>query len=477
MFSKIKKLRLSLPARATVFYTLTGAIERGVGFIFTPIYTRILSPEEFGLYPLYVSWLGIATVIITLEMTGNAVYRGLARFSGNDSKYISSAMGLLLTCAGISGGVILAFRDLITKLTGLSTPLILILILQITANGITGMYFAKCRYRYKYRSASFINVANAILTPTLALIIIRLTPIRSEARIIAPLAVGAFVSIPILINTFKDGGSFFDKGVWKGLLSTVLPLLPHFLSSTVTVQSGKLAIGRFFGEEALAKYSLVFSVGFIFTVITMGINSGLAPWINRKLSHGCDEKVGKLTEELFFLFSILSVMAIAFVPEGLSILAPREYLDALPAIYPLTVSVIISFLTSVLYSVAVFYGKGHLVTLGSIVSATAAVSLQFLLTRTLGYVGAGLVACIAGGINLLFYAIIIGGVLKKRIFKLKKFGGSLLFTIATSFLLYLFRSSVPSRLAIFLMLLILLAPRAVICYKLIKERENSLPSE
>ena len=477
MISKAKRFKLSLPARATVFYTLTGAIERGVGFIFTPIYTRILSPEEFGLYPLYVSWMGIATVIITLELSGNTVYRGLARAKGLESEYVSATMGLLLTSAGVSCGLILAFRGEISALTGLSAPLLAILLLQIVTNGITALYFAKCRYEYKYKTASIINLANALLTPSLALIIIRLTPLRSEGRIIAPLVVGLAVSIPIAINTFAEGRCFFARDIWKKHLFTVIPLLPHFLASSITVQSGKLAIGRFFGEDALARYSLIFSFGFIFTVVTVGINSGFTPWINRKLSHGGEEKVGRLTEELFYFFSILAVMAIAFVPEGLSILAPREYLDALPAIYPLTISVIISFLSNVLYSVTVFYEKGHLVTLGSVITATVTVLLHLFLTRRFGYIGAALVATVGGGLNLLFYAVILGGVLKKRFFRFKKLFTPLFFAASFSTLLYFFRSSILSRLALFLALFVLLVPRAVISYRLVKENNEQIGVE
>ena len=473
LISKVKKkLKLSLPARATVFYTLTGALERGVGFIFTPIYTRILTPEEYGLYPLYVSWMGIATVIITLELTGNTVYRGLAQSGGHEDEFISSSLGLLLTGGVISGGIILSLGDKISAITGLNIPIIALLILQTAINGITGIYFAKCRYDYKYKSSSIINLANAVLSPALALFIIRLSNYRAEARIIAPIIVGVAICTPIVITTFARGKRFFDRKIWGGMLKTVIPLLPHFLATTVTVQSGKLAIARFFGEDALASYSLVFSFGFIFTVITVGISSGLTPWINRKLSHGVEAKVGVLTENLFFLFSILSVMAITFAPEGLSILAPPEYLDALPSLYPIVISVIISFLTTVFYSVAVYYGKGHLVTLGSVIISVATVLLHLTLTRSIGYVGAGLVACLGGLMNMLSYTVIPRGVLKKRLFCFKKFLPPLFIATTFSALLYLLRGSIIARAFLFFALLIILIPRAVVCYRLIKEKDT-----
>lgn len=473
MISNVKKkFNLTLPAKATVFYTLTGAAERGISFIFTPIYTRILTPEEYGLYPLYVSWMGIATVIVTFELCGSTLYRGLANARGREDEFISSAMGLFLSISFVSSILILLTRDTVSALTGLSTDMLSLLLLQTVINGVIGIYFAKCRFTYKYKTASLINLASAVVTPALALAVIRLTSYRAEARIIAPLLFGCAIALPILVSIFRKGRRFFDTGVWKNQIFTVLPLLPHFLATTVSVNSGKLAIARFFGEDALAKYSLVFSFGFIFTVITVGINSGLTPWINRKLSHGVEVKVGKLCDELFSLFSVLAIITIVFVPEGLSILAPDEYLEALIAVYPLTLSVIISFLTAIFHSITVFYGKGHLITLGSVATALLTVLLHATVTRRLGYLGAGLVAAATGLLSLLVYAVILGGVLKKRIFSFKKISAALLLSAFFACLLYTLRESILSRTVLLLALLLILIPKALDCYRLARENGN-----
>ena len=55
--------RLSTEEKASVLYIITGILSRGVSFLFTPIYTRLLSESEYGVYSLYVSWLGLFTVL------------------------------------------------------------------------------------------------------------------------------------------------------------------------------------------------------------------------------------------------------------------------------------------------------------------------------------------------------------------------------------------------------------------------------
>ena len=76
--------KLNTPAIAGLWYTLSSVIERGSAVILTPIYTRLLLPDAYGVYSLYISILGIVGIFATLEISGSAVYRGLAEFEDKD---------------------------------------------------------------------------------------------------------------------------------------------------------------------------------------------------------------------------------------------------------------------------------------------------------------------------------------------------------------------------------------------------------
>ena len=472
MTSNVKrKGKITLPARATVFYTLTGALERGTNLIFTPIFTRMLTPEEYGIYPLYVSWMGILTVVCTLELTGNVIYKGLSKYRGREGDFLSASLGLISLSSLTVLLLFLPLGDGVLSFIGLNRGILLLLILQIYINGVTNLYFARCRYFYRYKSASLINLLAAILSPTLSFLIIRLTAFDGEARIIGPLVVSGVIAVPLAVSFIRRSKRLFDGGIWRYLLRLVLPLLPHFLASTVIAQSGKIAVGRFFGDGELAKYSLVFSLGFLFSVITNGINSGLSPWINRKLSHGAGHTVDLTVEKLFSVFAALSLMGVCFIPEGLSFLAPPEYLGALPAVYPIAISVLLSFLGSTLYTVIVYYERTYLVTLGSVGVAVLTVILHLTLTARYGFMAAALVQVIASASLVLANAIILGGVLKNHSFKLKNYLGTLTGAVLFAATLSYLRDMLIPRILVFIALLLILIPRAVSLYRLIKEKD------
>lgn len=467
-----KERRLALPARASVWYTLTSALERGVNFIFTPIFTRALTPEEYGLYPLYVSFMSLFTIAITLELTGNVIYRGLSKYKGRESEFISCTLGIISLSFGISLALIVVFGDFLSSFTGLGKNILLFLAFQVFASGIVNLYLAKCRYFYEYKAASAINAALAILSPALSFVLINFTRVRATARIIAPLAITALLALPLMIAIVHKGRRIFSKEIWRFILRIDIPLLPHFLSTAVIAQSGKIIVGRYFGEEALAKYSVVFSMGFVFSLITVGINSALTPWVNRKLASGNGDKIAGVVEPMFALFALMTLCGLCFSPEGLAFLAPREYREALGAIYPLSISVLVGFLTTIINAVLLFHEKSHLISAASIITACANLVLGLIVTARYGYIAAALVQLISALILFAISTVMVGGVSQKPIVSPKNHIVIIGFVSLVSLMLYLLRGELISRVLLFCALVMLAIPVAMRCKSLIIEKNK-----
>ena len=472
MLVRIKKgRRLTLPARASMWYTATSAIERGISFIFTPIFTRTLSPEEYGLYPLYVSYMSLFTILITLELGGNVIYRALARFKGREDELICSSLGVILILFGIVLSAILIFPEYLSAITGLGRETLIFLAVQVLLNGVVGLYVAKCRYTYEYKAASLINLVPAVLSPTLSLVLIKFTRVRATARIVAPLIISTLVALPIAVRIVRQGKRLLSREILSFIFRVDLPLLPHFVAAAVTAQSGKIIVGRSFGEEALAKYSVVFSMGFVFSLITFGINSALAPWVNRKLAEKNEDKIAATIDPLFSLFALMTLSGLCFSPEGLAFLAPREYGSALGAIYPLSLSVLTGFLVTVINAVLLFYEKSHLISTASIIAAAINLLLGITITAKYGYIAAALVQLASSLILFIISAAMLGGVSHKTIIRPYRQLGVITFSAAVSVILYLLRHAFVSRMLILLALFMLAIPIALECKSLIIEKK------
>ncbi|MFQ9335254.1 MAG: oligosaccharide flippase family protein [Collinsella aerofaciens] len=86
---------MSLPVKAGLWFTLSAIIQRGLSVISMPIFTRLFSIDEYGSYSLYVTWVMLFSLVITLNMQQEVFNKGLSDHENERSEYSTSqAVGL-----------------------------------------------------------------------------------------------------------------------------------------------------------------------------------------------------------------------------------------------------------------------------------------------------------------------------------------------------------------------------------------------
>ena len=87
--------KLSLPARAAVWFGISQFLHRGISMLTTPFFTRLLPTEEYGLASTFVSWENILLILIA-----GSSYKGVlnlcARYNDRD-KMLTGIMGYNIT--------------------------------------------------------------------------------------------------------------------------------------------------------------------------------------------------------------------------------------------------------------------------------------------------------------------------------------------------------------------------------------------
>lgn len=363
-----------------------------MGFVFTPIFTRILTAAEYGLYPLYTSFMGLFTVFITLELSGNIIYRGLSKFRGREGEFMRASLGIMSFSAMIFAVVLALFGNLLSALTGLSVSLLSFLGIQIYLNGIVNLYTARQRYYYRYKSATLPNFAISVLSPFLAFVITRFFGVGAPGRIYAYLVVTAIIALPLAAVIMKDG-IVFSKEVLFFITRTAIPLVPHFIAASMSIQAGRAIVGVFRGEGELAVYSVVFSMSVVLSLISGGITSSLSPWISRKMSHGGAnvKSINALTQRIMQPLCIITLIFLCFSREALLVLAPIEYQVALGALFPLAVSVLLTFVSTVQTAIILCCGAPGVISSASVVTALLNLSLNLFLTPIYGYMASAFI--------------------------------------------------------------------------------------
>ncbi len=452
-------MKLNRGAVASLWSIASTVLCRGLGFLFTPIFTRVLSPEEYGIYPLYVSLMGVFTVIITLEASGGAIYRALARLDTKERDgFLSSLLGAELILTLIFTLIYLLFRERINALTSLGTSLTLVLFLQIFLNMAEGIYFASKRYAGDYRTVAIINIARGATVPLLSLLMIRLG-FSGEGRIFAPLITSFLISLPTVIGIIKRGRTLFSRSVWRYISRMLLPMLPHYLATSLIAGCDKIIIARLLSDADVGKYSAVYSIGFTLSLVTGGLMLVLTPWLMRKLKEGRGGQISEVCTAAVKLIVFATLIFLSVLPEVLRIVATREYYESGGVAYLASLSVVFSFLSSFFGSILLYYEKPLLITKNSLICAALTILLTIAAIRSSGYIGASLVSLFS--YLLLFVENAVSVYRKtpqKKILNVKALLKHSAFMFTFAFIIFYLRFSFVARLLITAALVLMLLP-------------------
>ena len=132
---------------ASLYYIFSSVITKVIMFLITPLITHAVTPSEFGVYVIYTGYLSIVSVFSTLEMSGAGIYKELSGRK-NENDFIFS---LLVCQAALSlslSFIYLLLQKQINAYTSLSTPLSLLLILQVFFNSVEPLSMEFSRQEY-----------------------------------------------------------------------------------------------------------------------------------------------------------------------------------------------------------------------------------------------------------------------------------------------------------------------------------------
>ena len=270
--SKIQNLKnalkmhfLNAPARSSLYFTAANLIAKGASFLFTPIFTRLLSPAEYGEYSLFSSFLSVAIVIVTLEIPGNIIMRAFQRRRGLEHVSILTAFFLSLILS--VPVVILLF--IFTKGFGPTFPFAyLFLFLTLISLSFVNLYISKCKFLYSWISPFVIALIQSVLTPILSIALIEINYFNKYDHVAVKIGTGAVITLLLAVILFvisikkaksevksshltvREVGSY-TKTLLPFLLKLAIPLLPYYFSVMLISQADKLTISNYLGKAAL----------------------------------------------------------------------------------------------------------------------------------------------------------------------------------------------------------------------------------
>lgn len=386
----IKKYRaLPVQVKASVWFLLCSFLQKGISTITTPIFTRLLSTAEYGQYNVFNSWLGIATIFVTLNLSYGVYTQGLVKFEDERNVFSSSLQGLTLLLVVGWTLVYVLFHNFWNQLFSLTTVQMLSMLVMIWSTAVFGFWAAEQRVLYKYQTLVALTVVVSVAKPVVGIIFVALSDDKVTARILGLVLVELIGYTGLFFRQIRCGKKLYSAKFWKYAVGFNLPLIPHYLSQTVLNSADRIMIKDMIGAEEAGIYSLAYSISLIMTLFNTALMQTISPWIYQKIKTKRAEEIAPVAYTTLILIAVVNIILIAFAPEAVAIFAPKEYYDAIYVIPPVAMSVFFMYSYDLFAKFAFYYEKTNFVMIASVTGAALNVVLNYIFIKKYGYVAAG----------------------------------------------------------------------------------------
>ena len=412
LISKYKSLNIVV--KASLWFTICSFIQKGISIITMPIFTRLMSTEEYGRYSIYVSWYNIFIIFMTLNVNRELFNKGLIEHDKNKDEFTTNQMGLLLFLGATFTVLYLLFHNIINSITGLSIFLTSFLILEVISNGIISLWTARKRFSYEYKKIFAVTIILSLLNPIIGIILVLISKYKVEARAISVVIAPFIISIIFLFIFAKRGKLFSNVSWWKKAIFGSIPLLPHYLSLVLLNQSDKLMINKFISSSAAAIYSVAHTAGLLMVLVNEALNNSFVPWAYTKLKQNKSRDIKGMIKPFLYIVLVVNLILIWISPECVKLLAAPEYKEAIYCIVPIAVSVYCTFIYTLFVDVEIYYNGNIFVTIGSILATIINIVLNYIFIPKYGYIAAAYTTLASYFLTMIFHYIFLKVVLKKN---------------------------------------------------------------
>lgn len=140
---------LSKLAGETAIYGMSTIVARIVNFFFVPLYSRVLSPHDYGIAAVFMAYIAILQVVLTYGMETTS-FRFASKETQSPQKVFSTSLGMITLSSLFFLGLCYAFRAHIVGWFGTDNTMALMYMSLILVMDVIGsIVFAYLRFEHK----------------------------------------------------------------------------------------------------------------------------------------------------------------------------------------------------------------------------------------------------------------------------------------------------------------------------------------
>lgn len=395
-------------------YGVGTVLSRAVAFVLLPLYTRYLTPTDYGMLELLDTTTGLVGIIV-----GLGIATSLSRFyyerhtDGERSQLVSTVFILIAIVTTILTGFASMLAPQLAALVLDSSEYAIYFRLAFV-NLLLGILVdvGQAYLRMLYKSVTYItiSVASLVVGVTLNVIFIVHLEMGLISILFSTFIVRVLIALPLTASILFRTGLQFSVPDARGLLKYSLPILPAALGNVLTHYSDRYFIKSFVSIADAGIYGLAKKLGgALHDLVTSPFISTFIPRRFQIVKErGDDAKdILRATFDTFFMgFLFLSLGVAVFTPEVVAMMTGPAFHGAGDIVPLLLISHLI-FAMKYHVEFGIFHaGKTQLYGLVNVVTAVVQLVSGFFLVRAFGVRGAAYALIISTSVNFVLLHMI-----------------------------------------------------------------------
>lgn len=416
----------SKEVKASIIYVIVGFINKGIGIITVPVFTRLLTTEEMGTVTTWISWMTILLPIASLSLSSSSLIIAMNEFRTSRDQYESSTLCLSTLSSLICAIVYFLFRKQLNSLFTLTTPLMFFMILYLAFSPAMEMWMVRQRYEYNIKNMTIVTLASNLSAAIIGVIFVLLLndsgkdlgKVRIYATYTILIAFGIFFYFRIL----KTGRTIYNSKYWKFALKVSVPLIFHTLAKNILDVSDRTMISMYCGKSAAGIYGTIYSISSLSLIVWNSINNAFVPYLYERLETDSKDSVvtiKKITNIVLIVYAVACIGLTAIAPEIVHILTTEDYYDAVYIIPALSAGIFLTSVYNLFADVILYHKKSTIVMCATIIATVVNVILNAIFIQLIGYQAAAYTTLVSFIILAVAQGVAMRKIHKKDLYNVK----------------------------------------------------------
>ncbi|MFR2313175.1 MAG: lipopolysaccharide biosynthesis protein [Weissella confusa] len=437
-------------------YTIATFLLKGISFFTIPLFTRMMTVEQYGVVNNFTAWVTIFSIFVGFNLNA-AINNAYHDFREDFRGFVKSILKLsFLIFAGIT---IITFGSILLLGLPLSVWFAAFVLLQSYVTFIVGYFSTYLMIQNKYVLNILVSFSSTVLNVGIS-VIFMLTFFSEEpdlGRIVGSTLGMAILAFPIIVYLLLQKSKAGNANTyWKYSLKISVPLLPHAIGGFILSQFDRIMIESYDGSHAVGLYSFVYNVATIISVLWTASNNAWVPWFFEKFNNKLFVEIKKNASYFAVVFSAITVTVMNITIDISRVIGPSDYQTGIALIVPITIGYYFQFLYGFPVNLEFALKKTQFIGISTIFAAGVNVVLNVLLMPMYGYVAAAFTTTFTYFLLFIGHVILSQRLFRQTIFDFRFFTGLILIVLAYGTTLYVFVDAVILRYIMMILIIIVL---------------------